>query len=293
MKINLLQNYLHMKIFTIETGKLLLDGGPIFGVVPKTLWSKNYPADEQNRCLLSMRCLLVDDGKHKVLFDTGIGDKQDEKFFSFFPVIKDNDLILSLQKVGYKAEDITDVVLSHLHFDHCGGSVYRNERGELKTMFPNAVFHVSSSHWESAINPNYLERASFLTENIKPIADAGQLNLITKDTDLFPWLHLRLFNGHTIGQIASLIQIQNKTLVYTADVIPSTLHISMSWLTAYDIQPLVVLDEKEKFLKEAFENKYFFYFEHDVFTTICDLQQTPRGIRAGTSHNLTDLFVNQ
>lgn len=269
-----------MKIYTVPTGNMKLDGGAMFGVVPKVLWSRQYQADENNLLTISMRSLFIVDGDRKILFDNGVGDKQDDKFFGYYYLSGNDTLEGSLNKLGYSPEDITDMVLTHLHFDHCGGSVkYNDDRTKLQTVFPNAKYWVGKPQWELAQNPNRLEGASLLEENIKPIGESGQMELIEDDFQLTPNVKLRLFHGHTVGQIVGLIKYGDKTIVNTGDLIPLLGNISMSWVCGYDTQPLVTLREKGAFLKESLENDYIYYFYHDLENECCTLKDTIKGIR--------------
>ncbi|MFC2080884.1 MBL fold metallo-hydrolase [Bacteroidota bacterium] len=277
-----------MEIYTVACGNMKLDGGAMFGIVPKSLWEKQYISDENNMVSISMRSLLVIDGERKILFDNGIGDKQDHKFFSYYYLFGEDTLEGSLAKLGIKPEDITDMVLTHLHFDHCGGSVkYNEDRSELLTVFKNAQYWASKSQWDLAGNPNKLEKASFLIENFNPIRESGQLELFDKEFELTPNIQLRLFNGHTEGQAICLIDYNGRTIVNAADLIPLQGNISMSWVCGYDTQPLVSLREKSDFLKESFLNKYIYYFYHDLENPFCTLKDTIKGIRPDKTFDLT------
>lgn len=270
-----------MELHAINTGNLKLDGGAMFGVVPKVMWQKLYPADENNRCNWSMRCLLVVEGEKKILIDCGIGDKQDEKFFNNMHLNGEDDLHSSLAKSGYSADDITDVLLTHLHFDHCGGAVKHNaDKTGYELTFKNATHWVGRAHWELAIKPNAREKASFLKENFLPIMEAGRLNLIDTETTLFPGFHVKIFNGHTEGQLIPHIQYKGRTVVYMADLMPASVHIPLAYVISYDTQPLISLAEKESFLNDALANDYVLFFEHDIYNECCNLQQTEKGIRA-------------
>lgn len=279
-----------MKLYSIETGNLKLDGGAMFGVVPKVMWSKKYPADENNLINLAMRCLLVIDGDRKILIDNGIGEKQDEKFLKHFHLNGDDTLESSLAKLGLSKDDITDMVLTHLHFDHTGGSIEWNEdKTKLIPAFKNANYWVSQAQWEWATKPNKREKASFLGENIQPMEESGQLKIIDKEGELFPNFHVKLFNGHTDGQVIPHINYKGRTVVFMADLLPSTAHIPMPWVMAYDTRPLLTLQEKEKFYEEAIENDYVLFFEHDIFNECCTLQQTPKGPRLNETFKLNEL----
>ena len=269
-----------MKLHVINTGNLKLDGGAMFGVVPKVMWSKIYPCDENNLCNWSMRCLLVEDGPRRILIDCGIGNKQSEKFFSNYYLNGDDTLENSLVSAGFTADDITDVILTHLHFDHAGGAVSWNSgRTDYVPTFRNATYHTSRQQWEWATDPNNREKASFLKENILPIKEKGKLKLIEKDTEIYPGIMLRLFFGHTNGQVIPLIRYGDKTVVYMADLLPSAAHIPLPYVMSYDTRPLITLDEKEKFMKEAAQNGYILFFEHDLYRECCTVHETEKGIR--------------
>jgi glyoxylase-like metal-dependent hydrolase (beta-lactamase superfamily II) len=279
-----------MEIYTVANGNMKLDGGAMFGIIPKVLWTRQYEVDENNLINISMRSLLVVDGDRRILFDNGIGDKQDKKFFGYYYLNGLDNLTGSLAKLGYGLDDITDMVLTHLHFDHCGGSIkYNDDRSELLTVFPNARYWVSKPQWELAMHPNRLEEASLLKENILPIKESGQLELFEGEYDLTPNVQFRLFNGHTIGQNITLIRFGDQTLVNIADLMPMLGNISMSWVCGYDTQPLVTLQEKEDFLKESLEHDYIYYFYHDLENQCCTLKQTEKGIRPDSSFSLISL----
>ncbi len=279
-----------MEIYTVANGNLKLDGGAMFGVVPKVLWTRQYAVDESNLINISMRSLLVVDGNRKILFDNGIGDKQDKKFFGYYYLNGLDTLSGSLAALGYGLDDITDMVLTHLHFDHCGGSIkYNEDRSELLTVFPKARYWVSKSQWELAMDPNALESASFLNENVLPIKESGQLELFEGEYDLTPNVQFRLFNGHTIGQNIALIRFGDQTIVNIADLMPMLGNISMSWVCGYDTQPLVTLQEKEDFLKETLKHNYIYYFYHDLENQCCTLKQTEKGVRPDRSFPLKSL----
>lgn len=278
-----------MKIHVIETGNLMIDGGTMFGVVPKSLWNKVYPANEMNLCNLSMRCLLIINGDRKILIDAGIGNKQDDKFFGYYHLNNTQPLKDSLEKVGITVYAITDVILTHLHFDHCGGAVEYDKNNKLKTTFPNAKYWISKPQWELALNPNPREKPSILKENVFPINEAGQLNFIEEKVEFFQGIDLRLYNGHTDGQIIPFIKYRNNTIVYMADLIPTSANIPLTWICGYDTRPLVAFDEKKSFLDESFRNKYTLFFEHDINHECCNLQMTEKGIRMGKSYCLQDI----
>jgi glyoxylase-like metal-dependent hydrolase (beta-lactamase superfamily II) len=276
-----------MKLYSINTGYFKLDGGAMFGVVPKSIWNKINPADENNMCNWALRCLLIEDGNRLILVDNGIGDKQDEKFFSYYFLYGDDSLESSLFKYGFHRDDITDVFLTHLHFDHCGGSIMR-EGNQLAPAFKNAVYWSNQKHWDWAVRPNEREKASFLKENILPIEESGQLKFLgvsnaadekPESTVFNENISVRFVNGHTESMMLPQIKYKDKTIVYMADLLPSQGHIPIPYVMAYDMFPLTTLLEKKSFLKEAVGNEYVLFFEHDPVYECCNLQQTERGIR--------------
>lgn len=281
-----------MELYKIETGNFMVDGGAMFGVVPKSLWEKKYPADEKNLCNFSMRSLLIITEGRKILIDAGVGNKQDEKFFGYYYLNGSDSLKNSLRQTGNTPDDITDVVLTHLHFDHCGGAVEYNENNTLITTFKNAKYWISRQQWDWAVNPNPREKASFLQENFMPIKANGQLEIIAKNFELVPGVVLRLYNGHTEGQIIPFIKYNNKTIVFLADLIPTSAHIPLSWVCAYDTKPLVAMDEKKEFLEQALANDYTLFFEHDINVECCSLKMTEKGIRPGETYKLKDFLAN-
>lgn len=279
-----------MKLHTINTGLFKLDGGAMFGVVPKTIWNKLNPADENNMCTWAMRCLLAEDGDRLVLIDDGIGNKQDEKFFSFYYLHGDDTLDKSLHKLGFSKDDITDVILSHLHFDHCGGSVERTADGKLQPAFKNATFWSNVEHWEWAVRPNPREKASFLRENILPLQEAGQLKYVPGQGELFTGISVSYVHGHTEAMMLPHIKTGDKTVVFVADLLPSTAHIPIPYVMAYDTRPLLTLTEKEKFLEEAVDKSYILFFEHDPSIECCTVQRTEKGIRVKETFKLEEII---
>lgn len=289
-----------MKLYSIETGYFKLDGGAMFGVVPKSIWNKLNPADENNMCSWALRCLLIEEGNRLILVDTGMGDKQDAKFFGHYYLHGNDTLDKSLAIHGFNRADITDVFLTHLHFDHCGGSILRKD-DQLIPAFPNAVYWSNEKHWEWATNPNAREKASFLKENILPIQESGQLQFLqVPDTGFdslgklcqIPFLDgfsVRLVNGHTEKMMLPQIQYKNRTLVYMADLLPSAAHIPLPYVMAYDMFPLTTLREKKSFLEEAAENDYLLFFEHDAGMECGTVQMTEKGVKFRESLLLRDL----
>lgn len=283
-----------MRLYAIETGNFKLDGGAMFGVVPKSLWSRTNPADQNNMIDIAARSLLIEDGDRLILIDTGMGNKQSDKFFSYYYLWGDHSIDKSLAQHGFHRDDITDVFMTHLHFDHCGGSVERYGEG-YRPAFKNARFWTNKEHWDWAVKPNAREKASFLSENILPLEESGQLNYIaTPDGDFAAESELGfgiLFvDGHTEKQMIPHIQYQGKTIVFTADLLPTAGHIPLPYVMGYDTRPLLTLDEKAKFLKSAVENNYYLFLEHDAHNEICTLRETEKGIRLDKIMKFTDII---
>ena len=285
-----------MKIYPIETGNFKLDGGAMFGVVPKSLWQRTNPTDEKNLIDMSMRCMLIEEGDRLTLVDTGVGDKQSEKFFSYYFLFGGYSLDASLAKHGFHRNDITDVFLTHLHFDHCGGSIQWNkDRTGYEPAFKNAKFWSNESHWNWAANPNAREKASFLKENINPIQESGQLNFIdlpkTNVLQNSP-LGFDIFfaDGHTEKQMIPQIQYQEKTIVFMADLLPTTGHIPLPYVMGYDTRPLLTLEEKQLFLNKAADEEYYLFLEHDAHTELCTVQHTEKGIRLKDTFKFNEIF---
>ncbi|MRX48354.1 MBL fold metallo-hydrolase [Pedobacter puniceum] len=278
-----------MKLHTIDTGFFKLDGGAMFGVVPKAIWNKTNPADENNLCTWAMRCLLIEDGDKLILVDNGIGDKQDEKFLSHYHLHGDATLDNSLAKLGYSKDDITDVILTHLHFDHCGGSIVK-EGTRLVPAFKNATFWSNQQHWEWAVSPNAREKASFLKENILPIQESGQLKFIpVEDGYAFSEnIKIRFAFGHTDAMMLPEIHIDDTTFLYMADLLPSVGHIPQPYVMSYDMFPLKTLEEKKRILELAEKNNYILILEHDPLHECCTLQITEKGIRLHKTFDLKD-----
>ena len=281
-----------MKIHVLNTGFFKLDGGAMFGVVPKSIWQKTNPADSNNMCSWALRSMLIEDGDRLVLIDTGIGDKQSEKFFSYYYLHGDDDLDRNLHKLGFQRADITDVFLTHLHFDHCGGAiVWNTEKNMYEPAFPNAKFWSNKDHWDWAIKPNNREKASFLKENIHPIKESGQLDFISKNSsniDL-PFSEILFVDGHTDSMMIPHIQYKGKTIVFMADLLPSVGHIPLPYVMGYDTRPLLTLNEKAKFLNTAADNDYVLFFEHDSINECCTLKHTEKGVRLKESFSFDQL----
>ncbi|HXI00057.1 MAG TPA: MBL fold metallo-hydrolase [Sphingobacteriaceae bacterium] len=279
-----------MNLYTIDTGLFKLDGGAMFGVVPKTIWQKLNPADANNMCTWAMRCLLIEDGNRLILIDNGLGNKQDEKFFSHYYLHGDDSLEKSLAAKGFSRDDITDVFLTHLHFDHCGGSIVRSN-DKLLPAFKNAIYWSNEKHWNWAVNPNEREKASFLKENILPISESGQLKFIENINGISftDDIKIQFAYGHTDAMMLPQIMYKNKTVVFMADLVPSVGHIPIPYVMGYDMFPMQTLKEKKAFLQEALDNEYILYLEHDPVNECCTLQQTEKGIRIKETFKLTEL----
>lgn len=280
-----------MKLKVIHAGNFKLDGGAMFGVVPKSMWQKLNPGDENNLCSWAMRCLLVEHNGRVILIDNGMGDKQDAKFFGHYFLHGNHTLEKSLQDAGYTKDDITDVFLTHLHFDHCGGSIVR-EGDKLVPAFKNATYWSNEQHWQWATEPNAREKASFLKENILPIRESGQLRFISHEEkgEWMPGIKIRFVNGHTESMMLPQITYKGKTIVFMADLLPSEAHIPIPYVMAYDTRPLLTLDEKVSFLNEALNEKYILFFEHDPLIECCNLKMTDRGIRSDATFRLEEIL---
>lgn len=283
-----------MMLHTIECGNFKLDGGAMFGVVPKPLWERTNPADAQNRIEMAARSLLIEDGDRLILIDTGMGEKQSEKFFGYYGLWGDFTLESSLKAKGFHPDDVTDVFFTHLHFDHCGGGIKKKGNGILETTFKNATYWSHKGHWERAMKPNVREKASFLSENILPIKESGQLKLLEgddflmKDTPL--GFDIIIINGHTEKQMLPVINYKNETVVFAADLIPTVGHLPVPYVMGYDTRPLLTLEEKEYFLSLAEEKKYLLFLEHDAHNELISLRQTEKGIRLNEQHRLNSFF---
>lgn len=280
-----------MKLYTIHTGNFKLDGGAMFGVIPKSIWNKLNPADENNLCTWAMRCLMIEDGENLILIDNGLGSKQSDKFFSYYQPHGVNNLIDSIKKTGYIPHDITANLLTHLHFDHCGGGIQRSKEKPdlLELTFPNAVYYTHSSHWKSASFPNPREKASFLTENLMPMMDSGHLVFIDKQPPAWENIFMTYSHGHTEYMGIPYIRYNNHIICFMADLIPSLYHIPVNYHMGYDIKPLSIMAEKEAFLTEAAERKYILFFEHDPIHECCTVIKTDKGFKPDQIFNISDL----
>lgn len=278
-----------MTLHVINTGFFKLDGGAMFGVVPKSIWQKTNPADENNLCTWAMRCLLIENGDRLILIDNGIGEKQDSKFLSHYHLNGEDTLIKSLRTAGFSASDITDMFLTHLHFDHCGGGVKKDGENFALT-FPKATYWSNEDHWKWATLPNTREKASFLKENIFPVRESGHLKMIDlnkpsplKEFDIF------YASGHTDKMMIPMIRFKDRTICFVTDLIPSASHIPVPYVMGYDTRPLITMEEKERFLKQAADNNYVLFFEHDPFHECCTVKNTEKGVRLDQQFKLSEL----
>ena len=291
-----LLNDFQMKIYPIETGNFKLDGGAMFGVVPKTIWNKTNPADENNLIDIAARCLLIENNNRLILIDNGMGNKQSEKFFGYYSLWGNHSIDKSLAKYGFHRDDITDVFMTHLHFDHCGGSVIWNkDKTGYEVAFKNAKFWSNKNHWEWATQPNAREKASFLKENILPMEESGQLHFIEKTDE--KWLKssemdfdIFFADGHTEKMMIPKITYKEKTICFMADLLPTAGHLPLPYVMGYDTRPLLTLPEKEKFLTEAAQNNYFLWLEHDAHNPIITVQETEKGVRVKEVFNTNDIL---
>ena len=279
-----------MKLYAINAGNFKLDGGAMHGVVPKSLWQRFNPADENNLCNWAMRCLLIDTGSKRILIDNGIGDKQNEKFFSHYHLNGDDSIQKNLDKYGYSVDDITDNWLSHLHFDHCGGGiVWNKDRTGFEPLFKNASFYVNEEHWEHALNPNPREKASFLKDNLLPMKESGHLKFLDSGSELGEGIDFLTVNGHTESMMLPKITINGKTVLFMADLCASVAHLPLAWVMSYDIRPLDTMSEREKILNQACDEGWILFFEHDAVNECCTLKRTEKGIRVDETFLLSDV----
>jgi glyoxylase-like metal-dependent hydrolase (beta-lactamase superfamily II) len=278
-----------MKLHVIDTGFFKLDGGAMFGVVPKSLWQRTNPADENNLCTWAMRCLLIEDGDQLILIDNGIGNKQDDNFFGHYYLHGDDSLIKSIHRAGFSEQDITDMFLTHLHFDHCGGGV-KKVGEKLELTFKNARYWSNEDHWRWATQPNAREKASFLKENILPMKESGQLEFIDQHGES-PFNQFNIFfaSGHTDKMMIPMIRYKGKTVCYMADLLPSVGHLPLPYVMGYDTRPLITLEEKERFLKEAADYGYVLFLEHDPINECCTVKHTEKGVRLDQTFKLAEL----
>lgn len=285
-----------MTLYPIETGNFKLDGGAMFGVVPKSIWNSTNPADSKNMIDMAARSLLIEDGDRLILIDTGMGNKQSDKFFGYYYQWGDHTLDKSLQKFGFHRDDITDVFMTHLHFDHCGGSIQWNkDRTGYEPAFKNAHFWTNEDHWQWATNPNMREKASFLHENLLPMQESGQLKFIKKDEGAYLkkselGFGILFVDGHTDKQMLPHINYKGKTLVFTADLVPTAGHIPVPYVMGYDTRPLLSMEEKQLFMNDAVANDYFLFLEHDAHNEICTLKNTKKGVRLNEIHTFDQIF---
>lgn len=278
-----------MNLHVIDTGFFKLDGGAMFGVVPKSIWHKSNPPDDANLCTWAMRCLLIEDGDQLILIDNGIGDKQDDKFFSHYFLHGEDSLMKSINKAGFSEQDITDMFLTHLHFDHCGGGV-KYHQNKLELTFPKAQYWSNADHWKWATEPNSREKASFLKENIFPMKESGQLQFIDIEHES-PFSQMNIFfaSGHTDKMMIPMIRYKQKTICFMADLLPSVGHIPLPYVMGYDTRPLITLTEKEFFLNEAADNNYILFLEHDPVNECCTVKRTEKGVRVDRTFPLSEI----
>jgi len=283
-----------MDIYLIETPVFKIDGGAYFGVVPKTIWSQKYPADENNMCAASCRSLLIKKPGKLILIDNGIGEQQDNANHDSYYVDFSENLIENINKLGYTTDDITDVVLTHLHFDHCGGTTKTDSKtGNQIPVFNNANYYISQQQWDNAINPNYREKTSYHSEKFKFLEETNKLRLVKQNLFLTSCIELRLFHGHTPGLMLPIVKTDTKTLFFAGDLIPAKASIPLAWVSAYDLFPLTSIKEKEQILNEAEQKNWILVFQHDFYNECCDLKMTTRGVRGNNTYKFVDLFKNE
>ena len=278
-----------MKLDKIEAGSFLADGGAMFGVVPKRVWQKRYPCNEENFCTLVMRCLVIKTDEKLIVIDTGTGDKQLEylKYYHFRDIVNFDS---ALKKLGYSAAEVTDIILTHLHFDHCGTCTkFNNDKSEVVPVFPNAHYWVGKAQWENFLNPNVREGDSYFQENMLPVEKAGKLKLVEKNQYICPEVEVKIFNGHTVGQLAPYVHYGDKTLVFTGDVIPFQAALPIAWVSAYDTFPITSMEDKERMLSEAAEKQQILFFEHDAYNECCTVHKVNGKYRVERSFELTEI----
>lgn len=280
-----------MKLYAIETGNFKVDGGAMFGVIPKSFWKMKYECDENNLCNCAMRSLLIVDEDRKILIDNGCGDKQDENFFMFYHLNGEDTLHRSLEKVNVKPKEITDVIMTHLHFDHCGGGVqWNSDKTCYELTFPNANYWTTEQQWDAAVNPNSREAPAYPQENLLPIQESGKLKFIEQEGALLPNVEVKIYNGHTVGHIVPIINYNERKIAYVGDLIPVKANIITSFVSAYDLFPLTTIEEKVEFLEEAYNENYTLFFGHDLYTECCTLKKTPKGIREDKVFKLSEIL---
>lgn len=279
-----------MNVYSINTGYFKLDGGAMFGVVPKTIWNKLNPADDNNMISLAMRCLLIEHNDRLILVDNGIGNKQDDRFFGFYYLHGDDSLDKSLQKHGFTRDDITDCILTHLHFDHCGGSIiWNNDHSGFEPAFKNATYWVGYDQWHEALQPNPREKASFLKENILPIQECGHLKLIKKGEFFSNEIDLLFTIGHTNGMMHPVVRYKNTHIIYVSDIIPTMSHMPVPYVMGYDVRPLNSMNEKKDIMQMAVNYGYVLFFEHDPVNECCTVKETEKGFRPDQIFKLSEL----
>lgn len=278
-----------MQIFNIETVNFRCDGGTMFGVVPKFMWNRKYQCDENNMCECSVRSIVIVEGDRKILVDTGIGNKFDPETLEALHVFGDDELVNSLDNAGFKPEEITDVIFTHLHYDHVGGAVKWDENKDLEIVFPNATHWVSKAQYENFMNPNVREADAYYKDDVAPLMEAGKVKFCEDNQQIAPGVTVRLFGGHTPGLVVPFIECEDKTVVFTGDLIPTAANLNVKWIASYDIEPLKALAEKDAFLKEAVENGYKIIFQHDIYTQACSLKNTERGPKIDKTFNVEDI----
>jgi len=279
-----------MEIYPVHITNFKVDGGVMFGVVPKAIWANKYPADENNLCNWALRSMVIKTDNRVVLIDTGYGDKQDQSFFDHAHLNGGDGLEQGLRKHGISFDDVTDVILTHLHADHCGGTIKIKDEGKYAPVFKNATVWISKEQWDWALQPNIREKDAFLEENIKPIEELGLLNLVYEEGEIIPGIRVRFVNGHTKGQMIPVIDYNGREIVFAADLVPSAAHIHPLFNMAYDLWQLDTIKEKQAILKEAYDKGSVLFFEHDVYNECCDLKETEKGIRKNQTMNLKDIL---